>query len=520
MTERCYPSAPALFIQSSDSSSVSELSPLDEGPFSDYRYSPSTSGRSSPIDAWSPVSSFSGDIFPDDLPEDFWSHQQELSSHPSPSPSLSPITSALDNFKLDERYPPADQSVLLNGPPIGSRLRSSSHSVQAVSPPEVWVDGVGRGRSASFTASTTDNQFYRNDGPVQHGNFPQYGYTPNSEVQVSVEPALSESLGTGMSWGAESLGGDNTNPAHPGQLVSGWTYPSSESSSDVSQERPPLSPSLLTVPPVGLQRRPACSSRVRSRSASDLTSLFPPGQDPGRGRGQHRTTLSIPNSRSVSNGSRVSSRDVSPHSLVCFSDVQTPASFSPSSSSSSAFEDAELGGNGVGRRRTFTANRGPDEFLAPGPVLSRASSVPSKGRRSKVPSSRAGQGVFKAVKTEASMMAFLSPEGSDGSQQEFRVAQPAVAPFKHEVASKKIRMASDKRRINAAISSAPTQTVPRPSLRGIILRVPSQFAPENTSLRLRVRKCVHDSGRAQPSQEALPHREEVNGPAVPRTIFI
>ncbi|KAJ7830898.1 hypothetical protein B0H14DRAFT_2806081 [Mycena olivaceomarginata] len=415
MTERCYPSAPALFIQSSDSSSVSELSPLDEGPFSDYRYSPSTSGRSSPIDAWSPVSSFSGDIFPDDLPEDFWSHQQELSSHPSPSPSLSPITSALDNFKLDERYPPADQSVLLNGPPIGSRLRSSSHSVQAVSPPEVWVDGVGRGRSASFTASTTDNQFYRNDGPIQHGNFPQYGYTSNSEVQ--------------------SLGGGNTNPAHPGQLVSGWTYPSSESSSDVSQERPPLSPSLLTVPPVGLQRRPACSSRVRSRSASDLTSLFPPGQDPGRGRGQHRTTLSIPNSRSVSNGSRVSSRDVSPHSLVCFSDVQTPASFSPSSSSSSAFEDAELGGNGVGRRRTFTANRGPDD---------RASSVPSKGRRSKVPSSRAGQGVFKAVKTEASTMAFLSPEGSDGSQQEFRVAQPAVA-------SKKIRMASDKRRINAAI---------------------------------------------------------------------
>jgi hypothetical protein len=320
-----------------------------------------------------------------------------------------------------------------------------------VSPPEVWVDGVGRGRSASFTASTTDNQFYRNDGPIQHGNFPQYGYTPNSEVQVSVEPALSESLGTGMSWGAESLGGGNTNPAHPGQLVPGWTYPSSESSSDVSQERPPLSPSLLTVPPVGLQRRPACSSRVRSRSASDLTSLFPPGQDPGRGRGQHRTTLSIPNSRSVSNGSRVSSRDVSPHSLVCFSDVQTPASFSPSSSSSSAFEDAELGGNGVGRRRTFTANRGPDEFLAPGPALSRASSVPSKGRRSKVPSSRAGQGVFKAVKTEASTMAFLSPEGSDGSQQEFRVAQPAVAPFKHEVASKKIRMASDKRRINAAI---------------------------------------------------------------------
>jgi hypothetical protein len=248
-----------------------------------------------------------------------------------------------------------------------------------------------------------------------------------------------------------------------GHLVQGWRYPNSEqSSTDSLHERPPASPSLLTVP--GLQRRPACSSRQRSRSHSDLSSLMPPDLDSGRGRGQHRTTLSIPNSRSVSSGSRGSSRDVSPHGAVFFNDVQTPASFSPSSPASPAFEDAEISADGVtvGRRRTFTAMRGPDELFAPIPTLSRASSAPSKARRSKVVSSlrnNSGQGVFKMVKTEPSSSTFLSPYGSEGSQQEFRVTQPAPAQsFKAEVASKKIRQASNARRINAALFKCPLET--------------------------------------------------------------
>jgi len=228
---------------------------------------------------------------------------------------------------------------------------------------------------------------------------------------------------------------------------------------------PPASPSLLTVPTLGagLQRRPACSSRQRSRSHSDLTSLLPPGQDLdlGRGRGQHRSTLSIPNSRSVSNGSRVSSRDTSPHSSVSFSDVQTPASFSPSSPASPAFEDAEVGG-AIERRRTFTAIRGDGELLSPTATLSRASSAPFKARRSRIASSprnNPGLGVFKAVRPEASAPSFVSPQACDSSHQEFRVAQPqASSSFKTEVASKKIRMASSARRINAAIFECPIPT--------------------------------------------------------------
>ncbi|KAJ7888836.1 hypothetical protein B0H13DRAFT_2041938 [Mycena leptocephala] len=389
MADRCYPSAPALFIQSSDSTSVSELSPLDEFPFlPDYRYSPTNSGRSSPIgEAWSPVSSFSGDIFPEDLsPDEFaassWS-QQGLSGHSSPA--LSPLTSAFDGFRFEEAYPAAERSVLPNGPPTVTRLRSSSHSIQGVSPTEVWVDGVGRGRSASFSAPTTDNQEF---------------------VQLSsadVEATLSQPP---MFWGTDSHGNATGDNMALGTLAPEW-------------RASPPSPSdgLLTVPTVGLQRRPACAMRqaLRSRLSS------PPDQDLGRGRGQHRSTLSIPNSRSVSNGSRATSRDASPHGALFFNDL----------SSSPAFEDAETGDEGVsvGRRRTFTALRGADELHTPISALS----------------------LFKAVKTETSMASFLSPQGSDGSQQEFRVTQPQPAPtFKTEVASKKIRQASSARRINAA----------------------------------------------------------------------
>ncbi|KAJ6545030.1 hypothetical protein DFH09DRAFT_1172503, partial [Mycena vulgaris] len=245
----------------------------------------------------------------------------------------------------------------------------------------------------SFSGPTNnDNQFYRNDLVVPQQNFTQYEYSDSTEVQISVANAdpFPNSLGTAMSWGpaqtdmhrnANAPNDNNNTMSTPGNLVAGWRYPGSDErpSADSHSDRPPPSPSHLAVPVVGLQRRGACASR-RSRSHSDL-SAFMPDEDTGRGRGQHRTALSIPNSRSVSNGSRAAS----PHGAIHFN-VQTPAMYSPSAPSSPAFEDAEPGDDhcvSIGRRRTFTAIRGPDEkLLRPASTLTRASSAPTKGRRS------------------------------------------------------------------------------------------------------------------------------------------
>ncbi|KAJ6620101.1 hypothetical protein B0H10DRAFT_2023558 [Mycena sp. CBHHK59/15] len=475
--DSCYPQPPALFIQSSDSSNISsELSPLDEfklGFDSDYNYSPSVSGRSSPIDVWSPVSTSSGDIFPDDyscsddLGTPWWNHQSAEPSGQS-SPSLSPLTSAFDGFALDESYP--DRSVL-NGPGV-TRLRSSSYSGgQNVSPAEVWPDV--RSRSASLNARSHDSEFHRPGAPVAQGqgNFSQYNYSDNTDVQIEVSDVESTSLGTGMSW---ALSNNNTYLS-PGDAASGgvmsfrgelslsWKYPTERPGLTVPESLPqhhpqPPSPSLLTVPGVGLQRRGA--SR-RTRSHSDLNSLMPSDRETGRGRGQHRAALSIPNSRSVSNGSRSHPSSNSP---VSFSDVQTPASFSPHSqpSPAAAFDDAETGnevGASVERRRTFTgALRTADEFLPAPTTLSRAASAPSSGKLTKamrrIKASTGFQGVFKAEATDKST--FLSSQPPDGSQQEFRVTPAAAAAtFKLTVASKKIRDASSKRRINAASFCCP-----------------------------------------------------------------
>ncbi|KAJ7227486.1 hypothetical protein GGX14DRAFT_630140 [Mycena pura] len=455
-SERAHPQPPALFIQPDSVNYATELSPLDEFWSADIRYSPSTSGRSSPIGAWSPASSLSGEVFPEDLNEDFsWAHQQALSAHSSPAlsqSSLSPLTTAFDGFALEESYQTVERSVL-NGPPAFSRLRSSSHSISSASPEEFWTEGVGRGRSASMSGantSTDNTQFYPTD---------------NTEAQfsVGVEATFSESLGTSMSWGSTSSGNahdDNNSPL--GSLVPGWTYPNHEGLSVESQDQAPPSPSLLAVPNGSLRRRGACSSR-RSLSHSDLNSLMPPEQDVGRGRGQHRTTLSIPNSRSASSGSRASSRDVSPHGPVFFNDLQALGSYSPSAPPSPAFEDAATSEEAmsIARRRTFTAMRGSSELDLPSvPSLNRASSAPAKGRRSRpnVMPPGANLGVFKAEKTD--MSSFLSSPGDDtaGSRQEFRVSQPPSNAFKAEVASKKIRQASNARRLNVAAFSCPLPT--------------------------------------------------------------
>ncbi|KAJ7081823.1 hypothetical protein B0H15DRAFT_853704 [Mycena belliarum] len=468
MGGRCNPELPALFIQGSQSASLSsELSPLEEAYLQTetYRYSPATSGRSSPIESWSPASSF-GDIFPEDYsPDDFaprWpgalQHFSGSSSPAAISPeSLSPLTLAFDGFALDEGYLAADDSSLSSGPHI-QRLRSSSHSVQNASSPDIWADGVGRGRSASFSGQASENQFYQSDIPVQQGIFPPYGYPNNNEVRISVADVdpFSETLGTGMSWGSvpimngnEVSSGDNLSGA--GILVQDWRYPGTEHPSSESHlDRPPPSPSHLTVP--GLQRRSAYYSR-RSHSHSDLRAMIP--EEAGRGRGRHRAAHSVQHSRSVSNDRR----DASPAGLVLFS-VQTPSSYSPSAPSSPAFEDADLGeDHGVSIERRHTVAGHNQTLTAPSPRLVRASSAPSKGRRSRpMLSPASGLSVFKAERTDTS--SFLSSPGSDGSsggsQQEFRVSQPdPSASFKSSVASNKIRKASDARRTNAASFSCP-----------------------------------------------------------------
>ncbi|KAJ7649739.1 hypothetical protein FB45DRAFT_731160 [Roridomyces roridus] len=78
-----------------------------------------------------------------------------------------------------------------------------------------------------------------------------------------------------------------------------------------------------------------------------------------------------------------------------------------------------------------------------------------RGRRSKGTSASLGLGVFKAESTGS-----LSSHGSPGgSQQEFQVSQPpSPIPFKAEVASNKIKQASNARRINVATFSCPVPT--------------------------------------------------------------
>ncbi|KAJ7168593.1 hypothetical protein C8R46DRAFT_1092142 [Mycena filopes] len=453
-TDQCYSSStPTLFLQLSDSLSPSELSPSEDfsggySPASDYR---SPSGRNSPIDPWSPASSYSSvpDVSADDFSEEFLPY---LSGHSSPSavsPSLSPLTGAFGDFSFEEQYPGQaclEQSVLPNGPPTVSRLRSSSQSVQSVSPSEVWSDGVGRGRASSFSGSTNDTQFYRNTVATQQEQY--------AGVQIAVADANSpfQSFGTEMAWMPQTESSPTAPRPH---LAPEWTLPGSERASADSLAVP-TSPSLLAVPGPGLRRRPATygAASRRSRSHGGETMIFP-DQDSGRGRGQHRSTLSIPNSRSTSNGSRSGSRAPSPHEGAFYN----AAAYSPSSPSSPAFEDAVLGNGSISveRRSTFTALRAPAEILSPVATLSRASTTPSRGRRPKpIPSLRkdADLHMLKAVKTEPSSSSLAS-----SGLLHFHVSPPSVpSPFKEEVSSKKIREASSRRRINIAAFNCPLAT--------------------------------------------------------------
>ncbi|KAJ7227489.1 hypothetical protein GGX14DRAFT_630158, partial [Mycena pura] len=178
----------------------------------------------------------------------------------------------------------------------------------------------------------------------------------------------------------------------------------------------------ITTPP-SVPYYAAFAGSSRSLSSSYLNSLMPPKQDVGRGRGQHRTTLNILNSRSASSGSRANSRDISRHGPVFFNDLQAPGSYSPSAPPSPAFEDAATSEEAmsIARRRTFTGRHVPGELDLPSvPSLS----APSKGRRSRsnVLPPGANLGVFQAAKTD--MSSFLFSPGDDASRQEFRVSQP------------------------------------------------------------------------------------------------
>ncbi|KAF7289574.1 C2H2-type domain-containing protein [Mycena chlorophos] len=477
-SSECYPQPPALFIQ--PSISTTELENFLQAADGKFGFSPATSGSgsSSPVGLWSPASSFSGEVFPDEFTQDdFSAWSQSLSGHPSPAPSsssLSPLTSAFDGFALEEGYQSTEHSVL-NGPPAFSRLRSSSHS--APSTTEMWVDsGVGRGRSSSFSGPS-DTQFFTNPAPA-----PLVNVEPPSGLQMSVSDldlGLADALGTsGMSWGAVTDADvASVTPDSPlGALVPGWRYPGRDGPAadtrDLSQS--PVSPSdgLLTVPNIGLSgglhRRSAISPRPsrRALSHSDINSLMPPEFEQGRGRGQHRTTLSIPNSRSVSN---TSSRDVSPHSDLGY---YSPAPSSP------AFEDAEAEADldepiSIGRRSTFTALRGPRDGMPSAMVpLSRAISAPSvRSRRSRGVSvshnaAEMGLGVYKAEAADylypethgAAAEFLLSQLEQQQAQQQAQLAVPGPAPFKSEVASNKIRQASNARRLNAAAFQCPLPT--------------------------------------------------------------
>ncbi|KAF7324887.1 C2H2-type domain-containing protein [Mycena kentingensis (nom. inval.)] len=445
-SSECYPQPPALFIQQSDSLSIStqfeHYLQADK-----FRLSPSTSGRSSPVGTWSPASTFSGEVFPDDFTHEEYSWS--LSSHSSPAHSPSSLSPLFDGFGLADDTDPASTEVsVLNGPPVFSRLRSSSHSGPAST--ELWADsGIGRGRSSSFSGAT-DSQFL----PVPSA------FADLSGVSISMANAdvgnFSDSLGTGVSWGAPE-----TSP-QLGSLASGWRYPGRDGPTIDTQELSPVppSPSLLTVPSAaGLRRRGAVSSR-RTLSHSDIPALE---QDLGRGRGVHRTTLSIPNSRSASNysaysHSRSPSRDSSYGSSSDYG-------YSPTMPPSPALEDAERDAPiSIGRRRTFAAVSEPrDELAASTASLSRAISAPSgsRSRRSRAPAVPSAVterlGMFKADQ-QTDPNAFLFPEGAGSEHAEFRVSQPATTPFKAEVASSKIRQASHARRLNAATFECPLPT--------------------------------------------------------------
>ncbi|KAF7332425.1 C2H2-type domain-containing protein [Mycena kentingensis (nom. inval.)] len=410
----CYP---RLFIQQPDSLSIStELDNYDK-----FRFSPATSGRSSPVGAWSPASTHSGEVFPDDFTHDEYSWaQSSLSDYSGSSPALSPssLSPLFDGFGLaDETYPASTDFSILNGPPAFSRLRSSSHSVPTST--ELWADsGVGRGRSSSFSVSL---------------------------------------------WGApETVSSPNV-----GSLAPGWRYPAPGRDGPAvdTQELspPPLSPSLLTVPsPCGLRRRGAVSgSSRRTLSHSDIPAL---DQDLGRGRGIHRTTLSIPNSRSVSNAGSVYSHSRSPSRDSSYGG-SSEFGYSPTMPPSPAFEDAEAQADlamdepiAIGRRRTFAAMRGPRESVPLARAIS-APSVPSRSRRSRAAPARntavdeLGLGMIKA-ENGANSSGFLYHQGTSSDHAEFQVAQS----FKAEVASKKIRQASNARRLNAAAFACPLPT--------------------------------------------------------------
>ncbi|KAL0575497.1 hypothetical protein V5O48_006482 [Marasmius crinis-equi] len=108
----------------------------------------SASGQNSPIEALSPASTSSGDLFPETWSDtsSTWSPSVESSS-PS-SPSLSPINTSMLNFTFNDA-PYLEESFSSQQNPGTSRMRSNSYSGGSDSPP--GVNNGGRPRSASFT---------------------------------------------------------------------------------------------------------------------------------------------------------------------------------------------------------------------------------------------------------------------------------------------------------------------------------------------------------------------------------
>ncbi|KAK7031190.1 hypothetical protein VNI00_013606 [Paramarasmius palmivorus] len=239
----------------------------------------SASGQNSPIDAWSPVSTSSGDLFPDAWSDcsSSWSPSVESSS-PS-SPSLSPINSSMNNIRLTEPTM-LDENGMFNQGPSMYRMRSNSYSGGSDSPPE---SNNGRPRSASFTNPQVPGgsglnavpqvpQAYQWD-PSYHD--PMTAFLPGSPVPGS---SLDNTLfigNTGASYGSPS----SSNFSSPSSDV--WQF-------DLSA---PI-PSIMFQPPPGPPpQNPSSSANTHSRSLSTHLTV-PSNTHSLQRRGAHRRSHS------------------------------------------------------------------------------------------------------------------------------------------------------------------------------------------------------------------------------------
>lgn len=272
--------------------------PLEHSPLSSGQVSPlittglrdassgnmflSASGQNSPIDAWSPVSTSSGDaVFPDTWSDcsSSWSPSVESSS-PS-SPSLSPINSSMLHIHLNEA-PMLDDNAGFNQGPSMYRIRSNSYSGGSDSPPE---SGGARPRSASFT----NPQIAGGTG---------LDAAPQISQQFQWDPSFQDASMTTFVPGSPIPGHSLDNTLFVGNNGASYGSPSSSNfSSPTSSESwhydlpaQPI-PSIMFQPPPGPPPQNPMSSASHSRSLSTHLTV-PSSTHSLQRRGAHRRSHS------------------------------------------------------------------------------------------------------------------------------------------------------------------------------------------------------------------------------------